>query len=78
MGRSGACPAVPALRDNMAWPLVLAKLKQGAAVRWNDVRGPIAALQATLIQAGWDPQSPLVWSRPLSDGAIDDWIVPAS
>ncbi|CAK0857867.1 unnamed protein product, partial [Prorocentrum cordatum] len=52
-------------------------LKQGTAIGWNDVRGPIAALQATLIQVGWDPQSPLVWSRPLSDGTIDDWLFPS-
>eukprot|EP00959_Pyramimonas_sp_CCMP1952_P108879 2276682-Pyramimonas_sp.AAC.1 len=41
------------------WPMVLARLKRGKAVCWKDVRGPIAALQATLLQVGWDPQSPL-------------------
>ncbi|CAK0859205.1 unnamed protein product, partial [Prorocentrum cordatum] len=59
------------------WPMVLARLKRGKAVCWKDVRGPIAALQATLLQVGWDPQSPLVWSRPLADGTIDDWIFPS-
>ncbi|CAK0811743.1 unnamed protein product, partial [Prorocentrum cordatum] len=59
------------------WPIVLARLKRGKAVCWKDVRGPIAALQATLLQVGWDPQSPLVWSRPLADGTIDDWIFPS-
>ncbi|CAK0899956.1 unnamed protein product [Prorocentrum cordatum] len=46
-------------------------------VKWKDVRGPIAAVQATLLQIGWDPQSPDVWSRPLPDGTIDDWLFPA-
>ncbi|CAK0821271.1 unnamed protein product, partial [Prorocentrum cordatum] len=25
-------------------------------VKWKDVRGPIAAVQAALLQIGWDPQ----------------------
>eukprot|EP00959_Pyramimonas_sp_CCMP1952_P382506 8015220-Pyramimonas_sp.AAC.1 len=52
-------------------PITLAKLPRGAAerqvVKWKDVRGPVAAVQATLLQIGWDPQSPDVWSRPLPD-----------
>eukprot|EP00959_Pyramimonas_sp_CCMP1952_P089702 1876805-Pyramimonas_sp.AAC.1 len=63
------------------WPITLAKLRRGSAERlvakWKDVRGPIAAAQATLLQVGWDPQSPDVWSRPLADGTIDDWLFPA-
>ena len=59
-------------RIKKIWPVMLAKLKHGKAIRWSDVRGPIAVLQATLLQAGWDPVSPLVWSRPLPDGTIDD------
>eukprot|EP00959_Pyramimonas_sp_CCMP1952_P222159 4644601-Pyramimonas_sp.AAC.1 len=61
-------------------PITPAKLRRGAAerqiVKWKDVRGPIAAVQATLLH-GWDPQSPDVWSRPLPDGTIEDWLFPA-
>ncbi|CAK0818508.1 unnamed protein product, partial [Prorocentrum cordatum] len=49
-------------------PITPAKLRRGAAerqiVKWKDVRGPIAAVQATLLQIGWGPQSPDAWLFP--------------
>eukprot|EP00959_Pyramimonas_sp_CCMP1952_P308995 6466438-Pyramimonas_sp.AAC.1 len=75
--------AQPGLRPRIrhTWPKIRDKLRRGAVgretiVRWTGVRGPIAALQAAFLQAGWGPKCADVWSRPLSDGTIDDGIFP--
>eukprot|EP00959_Pyramimonas_sp_CCMP1952_P107889 2256102-Pyramimonas_sp.AAC.1 len=43
-------------------------------VNWKGVQGPIAAIQATLFQAGWNPKEPDFWEWPAA--AQDAWRFP--
>eukprot|EP00959_Pyramimonas_sp_CCMP1952_P221276 4625612-Pyramimonas_sp.AAC.1 len=40
------------------------------------VRGPISALQATLLQYGWCPVGPRGWERHLQDVSRERWAFP--
>eukprot|EP00959_Pyramimonas_sp_CCMP1952_P033793 709479-Pyramimonas_sp.AAC.1 len=35
---------------------------------WRKVNGPVAAIQATFIAAGWKPEQAVLWKRPTQQG----------
>ena len=61
-----------------AWKLIIHKTISRANKKWYKVVGPISAVQAILIDAGWDCQLPYKWSRPARPGepASQTWILP--
>eukprot|EP00959_Pyramimonas_sp_CCMP1952_P083165 1738063-Pyramimonas_sp.AAC.1 len=46
--------------------------------RWSYVRGPIATLQATLMDIGWNPIKATEWDRPLPEGQLQAWLIPSA
>ena len=55
-------------RVTQAWPHLWRKLKGAkAAARWNQVKGVLSAVIATLIMAGWDAPTAVRWTRPCGE-----------
>ena len=50
-------------RISRAWPRSLSRLLH-KSTRWLHVRGPIAAVQSTLLDVGWKPAGPVSWFDP--------------
>ncbi|CAK0817692.1 unnamed protein product, partial [Prorocentrum cordatum] len=57
------------------WPHVHHRLLRAKTGRWRKVHGPVAAVIATLMGAGWRPTSPRSWSRPTAQGD-EEWTIP--
>ena len=55
-------------RIKIVWPIIRARLAKAEQQRRATDRGPISAVQATLLDVGWDPQSPTCRARPTSSG----------
>ncbi|CAK0841205.1 unnamed protein product [Prorocentrum cordatum] len=55
-------------RIRRAWPRVLGALRRAGKWRWRRAQGPVGALQATLLDMGWDPRAASVWVRPAAEG----------
>ena len=58
-----------------SWPRVRSHLGFDASKRWRRVRGPIGALQATLLDVGWLPVAACEWRRPVGD-SFEVWQFP--
>ncbi|CAK0881456.1 unnamed protein product, partial [Prorocentrum cordatum] len=58
-------------RIKRPWPRTLGAPRRAGKWRWRRVRGPMGALQATLLDVGWDPRAAAGWGRPTAEG-VDD------
>eukprot|EP00959_Pyramimonas_sp_CCMP1952_P133536 2792384-Pyramimonas_sp.AAC.1 len=71
----------PDLHDRVirAWPLIRKRLQKAATRRWAYARGPIATVQATLMDTGWDPVAATSWLRPTECDSepVDQWGTPS-
>ena len=57
-------------RIQRAWGRIRQALVAAKGYRWRRVRGPLGAVQAVLMDMGWEPASATCWIRPEHDG---DW-----
>ncbi|CAK0897887.1 unnamed protein product, partial [Prorocentrum cordatum] len=56
-----------------SWDSIRSRLRLAGSRRWRVSKGPIAATISTLLDIGWDPVSPMVWS---SDEQFE-WHIPS-
>jgi len=62
-------------RVQRIWPHVHHRLLRAKSGKWRKVHGPVAAVIATLLDAGWRPTSPTSWKRPTAAG-VEEWTIP--
>ncbi|CAK0848684.1 unnamed protein product, partial [Prorocentrum cordatum] len=55
-------------RIRKTWRVIYTKVTCSSTRRWRQVMGPISAVQAILLDAGWDCPSPFEWSRQPREG----------
>ena len=60
-------PALHA-RVQKVWSTARRALSRAGGHRWRRVRGPIGAIQATLLDLGWDTVEAKRWHRPTAAG----------
>ncbi|CAK0806601.1 unnamed protein product, partial [Prorocentrum cordatum] len=65
-------------RVTHAWRLIFAKTIGYGNKRWRKVVGPTSAVQAILVDAGWDCPTPREWPRHPREGkqAQQTWLLP--
>ncbi|CAK0893103.1 unnamed protein product [Prorocentrum cordatum] len=67
-------------RATLAWKLIYDKSIKRGNTKWRKVKGPISAIQAILLDAGWTCPTPTEWSRPPWAGETytQEWQLPHS
>ncbi|CAK0857540.1 unnamed protein product [Prorocentrum cordatum] len=62
-------------RARRIWASVHQKLLRSKGAKWRKVYGQVAAVIATLLDAGWSPFTAGHWKRPTPAG-VEQWIIP--